>query len=57
MKRNHVAKAVDALHAIQRTVDILLDNAAEAQREFYHHEFYYLPNYLMPGEQQSPISP
>jgi hypothetical protein len=29
---NHIAKALDASHAIQRTVDILVDNIADAQR-------------------------
>jgi hypothetical protein len=28
----HICKALDALHAAQRTLDILVDNTAEAQK-------------------------
>jgi hypothetical protein len=30
--RNHISKALDALHAIQRILDILVDNTAEVQK-------------------------
>ena len=29
---NHIVKALDALQATQRTLDILVDNTAEAQK-------------------------
>jgi hypothetical protein len=32
MKRNHMVKTLDALHATQQTRDILVDNTAEAQK-------------------------
>ena len=52
------SKALDALYATERTLGILVDNTAEVlyKREYYHHEFYRLPQYCMPAEQQSPIS-
>jgi len=30
--RNHIVKALDAWHATQRTLDVLVDNNAEAQK-------------------------
>ena len=54
--RNYIAKAIDALQVTQRTLDIVGDNAAEAQEGTNHRDFYCLPNYWIPEEQQFSIS-
>ena len=43
------------LHATQRTLDILVDNTAEAQKGILPQRDL-LPTYLMPEEQLSPVS-
>jgi len=53
---NHIVKALDALHATQRTLDILVDNTAEAQKGILQQRVLSLISLLDACGRAAPIS-